>query len=67
MKRLLLSAFIAIFFIAQPAESGSALQEIKKNAKAKWPDDYTMQKYEVDNQVTARREVKHYKNKKIPS
>ena len=35
MKRLLLSAFIAIFFIAQPAESGSALQEIKKNAKVK--------------------------------
>lgn len=70
MKALMLAIAIAIF--TQPAITASVLipnniqQQIKHAAKLKWPGNFEMQKYRIDNQIEAYYKVRFYKNRKVP-
>ena len=70
MKALILAIVVAISI--QPAIAGSVFipkniqQQIKHAAKIKWPGDFEMQKYMIDNQTEAYYEVRYYKNRKVP-
>jgi hypothetical protein len=53
MKKLIvLTACMAIASMVQAASMTSAIRdEIKKQAVAKWPDDYSMQAYHIKDQT----------------
>ena len=70
MRGLIFAIDIAIFI--QPSLAGSVFmpsniqQQIKRDANNKWPRNYEMQKYMIDNQTEAYYEVRYYKNYKVP-